>query len=115
MALSLSHPTDNTSSLAILTGALDGVSEPWHSSSIPDTRSPRKANAPISSPRSSLNDDGDNDKSTNRQMLFWVPPEHHLGLFQYGTLQNIGAQPTRLNMLCFVHGPQWMQCRTQDC
>jgi len=48
-------------------------------------------------------------------LLFWVPPEHHLGLFWPRTLAVMGAQPTRLNMQRFVHGPQWTQCRTGDC
>jgi len=48
-------------------------------------------------------------------LLFWVPPEHRSGLFWPRTLKVIGAQPTRLNMQCFVHGPQWTRCKTGDC
>jgi len=47
-------------------------------------------------------------------LLFWVPTEHRLGLFWPHTLTIMGAQPTRLNMQCFVHGPQWTQCRTGE-
>ena len=52
--------------------------------------------------------------TTSGLLLFWVPPEHRLGLFWPHTLTVIGAQPTRLNMQCFVHGPQWTQCKTGD-
>ncbi|KAF8322984.1 uncharacterized protein EI90DRAFT_2936090 [Cantharellus anzutake] len=50
-------------------------------------------------------------------LLFWVPQEHRLGLCWPHTLVVIGAQPTQLNMQCFVHGPQWTQCHTgtRDC
>ena len=48
-------------------------------------------------------------------LLFWVPPEHRVGLCWPSTLTVIGAHPTRLNMERFVHGLQWTQCYTGDC
>ena len=68
----------------------------------------------IFSDGSVLHDDGW-VTTTGGLLLFWVPPEHRLGLFWPRTLTVIGAQPTRLDMRCFVHGPQWTQCRTGDC
>ncbi|KAF8332311.1 uncharacterized protein EI90DRAFT_2897445, partial [Cantharellus anzutake] len=48
--------------------------------------------------------------TTDGLLLFWVPPEHRLGLFRPSTLTVIGVRPIRLNMQRFVHGLQWTQC-----
>ncbi|KAF8328267.1 uncharacterized protein EI90DRAFT_2809178, partial [Cantharellus anzutake] len=58
-----------------------------------------------------LHDDGW-ATTTNGLLLFWVPPEHHFGLCWPHTRMVIGAQPTQLDMQCFVHGLEWMQCYT---
>jgi len=67
----------------------------------------------IFSDGSVLHDDGW-VTTTGGFLLFWVPPENRLGLLWPRTLTVIGTQPTRLNMQCFVHGPQWTQCRTGE-
>ena len=53
--------------------------------------------------------------TTDGRLLFWVPPDNRSGLFWPRTLAIMGAHPTRLNMQRFVHGSQWMLCRTGDC
>ena len=65
----------------------------------------------IFSDGSILHDDGW-VTTTDGLLLFWVPLEHRLGLLWPRTLTVIGAQPTRLNMHRFAHGPRWTQCRT---
>ena len=68
----------------------------------------------IFSDGSVLHDDGW-VTTTGGLLLFWVPPEHRLGLFWPRTLTVMGARPTQLNMQYFVHGPRWMQCRMREC
>jgi len=73
--------------------------------------------APMFSDDSLLHDDGW-VTTADGQLLSWVPLEYHSnhpGLFWPRTIIIMGAQPTRLNMQRFVHGLQWMQCRTGAC
>ena len=94
-----------------------GISSPTRET-IQSSANPVAAMSPVQnaifSDGSVLHDDGWVTTSGGL-LLFWVPPEHRLGLFWPHTLTVIGAQPTRLNMQRFVHGPQWTQCRTGDC
>jgi hypothetical protein len=69
--------------------------------------------APVFSDSSILHMDGWLTAADGR-LLLWVPPEQRLGLFWPRTLGVIGAQPTRINLERFVHGPQWALCHTDS-
>jgi WD40 repeat protein len=75
---------------------------------------PTGCSIPSFSDGSILHDDGW-VTTTDGLLLFWVPPEHHLGLFWPRSRAIIGAHPVQLHMGCFVHGPQWTLCQTGDC
>ena len=79
---------------------------------LPSSLSPGTENfthvAPVFSGSSILSDDG--WLTATGGLLFWVLPEHRLGLFRPSTLAIIGAHSTQLNMQHFVHGPQWTKC-----
>jgi WD40 repeat protein len=44
------------------------------------------------------------------ELLFWVPPEHRLGLWWPRTLTIIGTPYTRLDLSQFNHGQTWTAC-----
>ncbi|PVF91096.1 WD40 repeat-like protein [Serendipita vermifera] len=48
----------------------------------------------------------------NSELLFWVPPELHPGLFRPGNRFVFGrATKTRLHLESFVHGKSWTSCK----
>ena len=98
---------------------LDSATQPWHHPSIlSHINTSHNANVPNGVPvfagSFSLHDDGW-VATAEGLLLFWLPPEHHLGFFSPGTLAVLGAHSIPLNMEKFVHGPDWMQCHAMDC
>ncbi|KAH9929968.1 hypothetical protein B0H21DRAFT_700043 [Amylocystis lapponica] len=46
----------------------------------------------------------------NKELLFWVPPQSHLGLLWPCNTAIMGVQGARLDMSRFFHGTSWQKC-----
>jgi len=44
------------------------------------------------------------------ELLFWVPPSYHVGLWRPGNTAVIAEHSTKLDLGQFVHGTSWQQC-----
>jgi len=109
-----------TQSLSIHAGPGNSISPMQHTAPIlSDASRPSDANARAGEdqfiPDSSILRDDGWLTTAGGHLLFWIPPENHPGLFRPSTLAIIGGRPIRLDMQRFVHGPQWMLCKTGDC
>ena len=47
------------------------------------------------------------------ELLRWVRPELHLGLFFPGVAQVIGADTIKIELSKFVHGTEWLKCQEE--
>ena len=47
------------------------------------------------------------------ELLLWVRPELHLGLFFPGVAQVIGADTIKIELSKFVHGTEWLKCQEE--
>ena len=45
------------------------------------------------------------------ELLFWVPPTLHTGLWRPGNTAVIGQPATKLDFGNFVHGEDWVRCK----
>ena len=50
---------------------------------------------------------------TNAELLFWVPPSYHVGLWRPGNTAVIAEHVTKIDLGQFVHGTSWQQCKEQ--
>ena len=45
------------------------------------------------------------------ELLLWVRPELHLGLYLPGVVHVIGADSIKIDLSKFVHGTEWLKCQ----
>jgi len=51
--------------------------------------------------------------SAGGELLFWVLPSYHMGLWQPGNTAVIAEHVTKLDLGQFVYGTSWQQCKKQ--
>ena len=49
------------------------------------------------------------------ELLLWVRPELHLGLYFPGVIHVIGADSIKIDLSKFVHGTEWLKCQEERC
>ena len=49
------------------------------------------------------------------ELLLWVRPELHLGLYLPGVVHVIGADSIKIEVSRFVHGTEWLRCQEERC
>ena len=49
------------------------------------------------------------------ELLLWVRPELHLGLYFPGIVHVIGADSIKIELSKFVHGTEWSKCHEERC
>ena len=47
------------------------------------------------------------------ELLLWVPPELHLGLYLPGIVHVVGADSIKIELSKFVHGVDWLKCQEE--
>ena len=49
------------------------------------------------------------------ELLLWVRPELHLGLYFPGVVHVIGVDSIKIELSKFVHGTEWLKCQEERC